>query len=471
MFYGRKRELQFLTSAYEKEGGQFIFLYGRRRVGKTETLTHFCEGKRYIFYSCIECPDKQQLALCSARVLTKDNPAAKYVNQFEDWDKLFENLGELSEVQTERLIVVIDEFPYMVRNNKSIPSILQNCWDHKLKNRNIMLVLCGSAMSFIEKEILSEKNPLYGRATGILKMQEMDYQDAFQFLEGFSIEDKIAAYAVLGGIPYYLKQFDTRYSLEENVIQNILTPGSVLYSEVEFLLRQELRETGIYNMIIQAIALGNTKLNEIYQKTQIEKTKLSAYLKNLAELGIIWREFPVDTKLKEQANVNRGLYRLTDNYFAFWYAFVFPNRSELEVGDMAGIWKYVIRRELDGFVSYAYERICWQYLRRLNQENRLPFHFTKIGHWWDKKDEIDVLATDYQGENYILGECKYKNAAVGVGILERLQEKIKTSQVNCYWYLFSKSGFTEELHKLAEEEQVTLVELEDLVTEGKPSHM
>ncbi len=464
MFYGRKKELDFLQSTYEKQNGQFIILYGRRRVGKTETLNHFCENKRHIFYSCIECPDQQQLTLFSERILLKDNQTARYINHHKNWEALFENIADISDRQDEKLIVVIDEFPYMVKNNPSIPSILQNCWDHVLQNKNIMLILCGSAMSFIEKEILSEKNPLYGRATGILKMQEMGYSDAFLFLDGFSIQDKITAYSILGGIPYYLKQFDTTLSIEENIIQNILTPGCILYSEVEFILRQELRETGTYNTIIQAIALGNTKLNDIFQKTQIEKTKLSAYLRNLTELGIIWKEFSVDAKVKEQANTSRGLYRLTDNYFAFWYSFVFPSRSELESGDMEGIMKHTIQSELDRFASYAYERICWQYLRELNQREKLPFHFTKIGHWWDKTNEIDIMATDNKEANYLAGECKFKKSPVGINILNTLQEKAKEINGNFYWYLFSRSGFTKELIEHAKEEKVTLITLEHLET-------
>lgn len=223
-------------------------------MGKTETLHKFCQGKKHIFYSCIDCPDLQQLELFSGKLLHKDNPAAKYIETFHDWKQAFENLSELS--LKEKQLIVIDEFPYMVQHNPAIPSILQNIWD--------------SAYFF----------------------------DAIKFFPGFSPNDKIAAYSVLGGIPHYLKQFDDKKTLKENIVSQILQKGSILYSEVEFLLRQELRETSVYNVIIQAIALGNTKLNDIYQKTLIEKSKISVYLKNLMDLGIVCREFPVDTGTK-----------------------------------------------------------------------------------------------------------------------------------------------------------------------------
>ena len=195
----------------------------------------------------------------------------------------------------------------MCRGNKSIPSILQNLWDTVLKDSNVMIILCGSAMSFMEKELLAEKNPLYGRATGIYKMNAMGFYDAARFFPEYSERDKVLTYAVLGGIPHYLRQFDPEISVAENIKRNILTKGSALYSEVEFLLHQELRETQIYNSVIEAVALGNTKLNDISQKSLIEDTsKTSVYLKNLIELGIVRREFSVDAGVKERANANRG---------------------------------------------------------------------------------------------------------------------------------------------------------------------
>lgn len=460
MFIGREAELTFFEEKFREEKGQLLVLYGRRRVGKTETLRKFCEGKDHIFYSCIDCPDIQQIELISGKILHKNNPASRYIDKFHDWKQIFENLAELS-LQKKQL-VVIDEFPYMVLHNPAIPSILQNIWDSVLKDRNICLILCGSAMSFIEKEILAEKNPLYGRATGILKMNEMDFYDAIKFFPGFTPEDKVAAYSVLGGIPHYLKQFDDKKTLKENIVSRILQKGSILYSEVEFLLRQELRETSVYNVIIQAVAMGNTKLNDIHLKTQIEKSKISVYLKNLMDLGIVYREFPVDAGIKETANINRGLYRLSDHYFTFWYRFVFPNQSELETGDFEGIWKYAVEPELNEFVSFAFEKICMQYLRKENRQNKLPFHFIQIGRWWDKKNEIDIMAVDKKRENFLLGECKYKNTKISAGDFWHLKGKFSQERGQFSYVMFSKSGFTEDVLKLAEEESIRMVGIEEL---------
>ena len=293
MFIGRKQELQFLEKQYSGTGGKLVVLYGRRRVGKTETLHEFCKGKPHVFYSCREISDKLQLRSFSEKMLREKIPAADYIREFADWESALKSVLQLPYGDQKKLLI-IDEFPYMCKGNESIPSILQTLWDECLKDENVMLVLCGSAMSFIEKELLSEKNPLYGRATGIYKMDAMGFYDAAQFFPTYSHRDQIMAYAVLGGIPHYLRQFDPAISLEDNIKQNILTKGCVLYSEVEFLLRQELRETTLYNSIIEAVALGCTKLNDISVKSLVDDTsKTSVYLKNLIELEIIKRDSTV----------------------------------------------------------------------------------------------------------------------------------------------------------------------------------
>jgi hypothetical protein len=462
MFIGRQDELSALETRYHAQGGQLVVLYGRRRVGKTETLRRFCEDKEHVFYSCTECTDKQQLRTFSARMLARGIPAARYIQTFSDWEQA---LGSVSELPgSGKKLLIIDEFPYMVRGNPSIPSILQNLWDSRLKSEDVMVVLCGSAMSFLEKGILAEKNPLYGRATGILKMNEMGFYEAIEFFPAYFNLDKTVAYAVLGGIPHYLKQFDQSRSLGENIKQSILQRGSILYSEVEFLMRQELRETSVYNTIIGAVALGNTKLNDIFQKTQIDKNKLTVYLRNLIDLGIIRREFPVSDGMKEQANVQRGLYQITDNFFRFWYAFVFPNMSELEAGDVDGIYESAIRPVLEQYASHIYEDICREYLRRLNRQDVLPFHFTRIGRWWNKDTELDIMAADRDKNNFLAGECKFKESAFSLSEVNAAVTKFRPAKqtAKVHYYLFSRSGFSDDAQKTAKEQGIRLVHLDEM---------
>lgn len=482
MFIGREQELGFFEDKYNAPGGQLVVLYGRRRIGKTEVLQKFAEGKPHVFYSCRELSDAKQLAAFSARILKSDSPAAKYLKTFEDWEGAFKSILELPGNGKKKLFI-IDEFPYMCKGDPSIPSILQILWDETLKNQDVMLVLCGSSMSFIEKKLLSEKNPLYGRATGIYKMNELPFDDAIKFFPDYSDEDKMLAYSILGGIPHYLRQFDPAMPLRENIIKNVLTKGCTLYNEVEFLIRQELREPALYNTVIEAIALGNTKLNDIYMKTQLDKAKISVYLKNLMELQILAREFSVLSSGKEQATSTRGLYRITDNFFRFWFSFVFSNLSDLETGDADGVFAYAVEPQLNDFASPIFETVCREFIRGKNRRGELMFRVSKLGRWWGKLNqviltdtgkekiiavdtEIDILAVCAKSKNYILGECKFRNSEMDVGNLEHLKEKSSVAKKGAAieYALFSKSGFTKGLIELAKEDKnIKLFSLSDVI--------
>lgn len=482
MFIGREVELKFLENKYQEQKGQMIVLYGRRRVGKTETLREFCKDKPHVFYSCTQSTDKVQLVKFSQLMLKEDIPARNYISEFTDWEKAFHAILDLPYGEKKKLIV-IDEFPYMCKGNTSIPSILQNLWDTEFKNANVMIILCGSAMSFIEKELLAEKNPLYGRATGIYKMQEMGFYDAIKFFPNYSPRDKILTYAVLGGIPHYLNQFNPNLPLSENIKRNILTKGSILYSEVDFLLHQELRETSIYNSIIEAVALGNTKLNDISQKSLVENTsKTSVYLRNLIELGIMEREFSVDVKLKEQANTNRGTYCLTDNFFRFWYTFGFANFSQLEDGDVNGVYEYVVTPEIHKFASFIFEDVCKEFVKEQQKRNMLPFRYNKLGRWIGKttirdehsetglriaETEIDLLAIDRDAKSYLVGECKFKKQPFRYTEYLDTVAKLSPLKKNAafYYALFSESGFDDKIIEIAQQNKsLLLYDLDDIVS-------
>ena len=433
--YRQRAELKFLNDKYETEGGQLL----------------------------------------------KENiPARNYIIEFADWEKAIHAILDLPYGNKKKLLV-IDEFPYMCKGNRSIPSILQNLWDAELRNANVMIILCGSAMSFIEKELLAEKNPLYGRATGIYKMKEMGFYDAIKFFPDYSERDKVIAYSILGGIPHYLRQWNPKWSIAENIKRNILTKGCILYSEVEFLLHQELRETPVYNSIIEAVALGNTTLNNISQKSLVEDTsKTSVYLKNLIELGIVEREFSVDARVKEQANGNRGTYKLTDNFFRFWYAFGFANYSQLEDGDVDGVYEYVVEPALHEFASVTFEDVCREFVREMQKKNMLPFRYSKMGRWTGKttlrdkntkngfrtaETEIDLLCIDQKEENYMVGECKFKKEPFTyteyLNTLSKLNPLKEKAQF--YYALFSENGFDEKIISDAKKNRTFIFTLQQIV--------
>ncbi len=412
--------------------------------------------------------------------MKEDIPAKDYISAFTDWARAFRAVLDLPYGDSKRLLV-IDEFPYMCKGNPSIPSILQNLWDAEFRDSNVMIILCGSAMSFIEKELLSEKNPLYGRATGIYKIREMGFYDAVKFFPDYSDRDKVLAYAVLGGKPHYLRQRNPGLSVGENIKRNILTKGCILYSEVDFLLHQELRETPICNSIIEAVALGNTKLNDISQKSLVEDTsKTSVYLKNLIELGIVEREFSVDAKLKEQANSSRGTYRLTDNFFRFWYAFGFANFSQLEDGDVNGVYEFVVEPELHKFAPFAFKDVCREFVREMQKKNELPFRYAKMGRWTGKttvpddsaasglriaETEINLLCVDRDAKKYLVGECKFKKTPFSYSEYLDTLAKLTPQKGNAefHYALFSESGVDEKINAETEKNNTLLYPLECIV--------
>jgi AAA+ ATPase superfamily predicted ATPase len=230
-------------------------------------------------------------------------------------------------------------------------------------------------------------------------------------------------------------------------------------------MRQELRETATYNTIIAAVALGNTRLNEIYNKTQIDKNKLSVYLKNLSSLGILCREFSLLDGNGAKSNVQRGIYRITDPFFRFWYAFGFPNMSELEAGDARGIYRHIVSPVLEEYVSRPFEEICREYLRRQNRKDKLPFHFTRIGSFWDKTRELDIMAAGAEKDQIILGECKYRRSAFSLADMKNaLSKNTFPAAGGVYWFFFSRGGFTRDVKELAKSRHdIWLVSLAEVV--------
>ena len=462
-FIGREDELRFLAERYSSDQGELIVLYGRRRMGKTELLLEFCKDKPHLFYVCEECTDSEQLSnISKVAGETLGGNIGKSLS-FEDWTSVFSFVGDVPAGNGGKRLMVIDEFPFAVKNNKSMMSQLQNLWDHRLKKENIMLVLCGSSMSFIENDILGEKNPIYGRTTGIMKLEQMSFEDSWKFFPDKDATEMSEIYSILGGVPHYLSQFDPDACLRDNIVKKILTKGSTLYSEVEFLLRQELREVSTYNTIASAVALGNTKLNDLYAKTNMEKSKVATYLVNLIELKIITKEFPLDAGGGQLSGSHNGLYRISDNFFRFWYLFIFPNRTELERGRQDDIYELDVEPSLKVHASHVFEDICMEYMRGCNTRRELPFRFLRIGRWWNKTSEIDILAVDKEKKNCIVGECKYKESKVGnKEYRELLAKRSPYREAKVFLYLFSKNGFDEDVIEMSKKDKVTLISLKDM---------
>ncbi|WDU83040.1 ATP-binding protein [Caloramator sp. Dgby_cultured_2] len=328
--------------------------------------------------------------------------------------------------------------------------MLQNLIDHHLKDTKLFIVVCGSSMSFIEKEVLSYKSPLYGRRTAQFFIEPFNFFTSTEFFPRYTFEENVAAYGILGGVPQYLRNFDDSLNIFENIKNKILDKTSYLFEEPKLLLKQEVREPALYNSIIEAIADGASKLNEISTKVGIENDKCAKYISTLIDLQIIEKITPIDIK----ENSRKSIYRIKDNFFRFWYRFVFYNKSLIEQGLIDFVIEEKIKPFMNDFLGLVYEDICLDYIKLLNRDKKLPFIAEKIGKWWGnnpykkREEEIDIVALNK--DNIIFGECKWKNQLVGMETLRDLMEKSTLfNHPNKYYILFSKSGFTDELVEYA----------------------
>ena len=469
MFYGRKNELSFLNNSYQSIGGQLVVLYGRRRTGKTALLLEFAKGKNAVYFSCAECTKERQLSAFSSLLQAKTAngrqtfSVLRQAKEYSDWG---DALGHISEIPAKgKKLLILDEFPRILKSCPSFLASLKKLWEDRLKYENVMLVLCGSAVSLIEEELSYERSALSHCVTGALKLKPMDFYDAKLFFPKWKNEDCLAAYAVAGGIPYYLSCFDPALTPEQNIRTGILSKDGVLYREPEHLLRQDLRETAVYNTVLEAVALGNTKLGQIYKKTGIEKNKLTVYLKNLADLGIIDREYPVYDGLREPVYVQHGLYQIADPFLRFWYAAVFPNYSALEEGLADDVYEHAVKKMLATCAADLFPAICREYLERRNEKGKLPFPSSVIGRFWTREEEFPIMATDEHNKNYLVAECYAGERTVTLPYLNRTIAKFKTKKkgAQAYYYcLFSLPGFASEVRQPALRQGIELISGADI---------
>ena len=461
MFIGRERELNALERLYQSNKFEFAVIYGRRRVGKTALINKFIDDKNAIYFMGVESNAKQNLENLSKSIMEYVS-GAEIDSIFSSFQSALEYVFKLSE--KERIILAIDEYPYVARSSKSLASTLQLLIDKYKDKSKLMLILCGSSMSYMEDHVLAYKAPLYGRRTAQMKLVPFDFEETCRYFKNFSDEDKALIYGVVGGTPQYLLQIDDNLSVEENIKNTFLNPVSFLYEEPINLLKQEVREPAIYTAVIAAIATGASRMSEISGKVGEDTNVCSMYLKNLINLGIVQKETPYGEKASR-----KSVYSIEDNMFRFWYRFVFENNSIIARGAADLVYKR-IEPQLSDYMGKVFEEICRQYLWKQLLSGNCPVEFASLGRWWGnnpkekRQEEIDIMG-EQDKNTALFAECKWTNEKDDLGILETL---VKRSELFHYktkhYYLFSKSGFTKGCEDKAKEMgNVTLVEYSDII--------
>ncbi len=452
-FINRENELKFLSEKWQRDDAQLIIIYGKRRVGKTELGIHFAKDKPHIYFLCERIAMHSQLKKFTEMVSEYFRDEFLPGDGFKDWETAFKYFTN----KNEKIIVIIDEFPYLVETDSAVPSSFQKAWDMYLKNSKVYMILLGSSISMMEQTTLFYKAPLYGRRTGQLLIKPFKFKDVKKAFPYKSFEELLSIYSIVGGTALYLNKFQNRNYLDV-VKEEILKKGQPLYEEVEFLLREELKEPRNYFVILEALSLGKQRLSEIINETGFDKGTVSRYISILNELQITKKEIPVTEKIPEKSR--KGVYVIDDNFFSFWFRFIFRNRSLLEENRIKEVVSK-IEKAIPELLAKNYEKISGEILLNSIINERLPFSFESYGRWWDKNEEIDLAAVNNSTNEILFGEVKWSNKLVGTNIYEALRNKARKvvwgkKNRKEYFALFSKSGFTPETRKIAKKDNIFL---------------
>jgi len=410
-FLDREEEIREVEEKCESNKSEFVVIYGRRRIGKTELIKKFIEEKRAFYFLC----EKNKIEVESGRFLEKFNRKFDVFIEARSMEEFFEKIS--TRFKNERIIIAMDEFSYwMEREKDKISSQFQYIVDEVLPGTKIFLIVCGSLVSTMES-LFAYKNPLYGRATLRMKVLSLSFLDACKFFKKFGIEDLVKVYACLGGIPAYLKEFNDSLTFEENVNRTFFNKNNMLFDDAERLLKDELREPYVYLSILEQISEGATTLSEISSKSKVDVTNLPKYLKVLENMDLIKKIYPVIRERKSK----RGIYKIPDNYFLFQLKFVHRYKEEIELGIMEFS---AIEKEFNGYVGMVFEDLAMDFI--INKIFNLPFQFVRIGKWWHKDKEIDLIALNEHTKQIAFFEVKwheFKKEKEAERVLEELKEK------------------------------------------------
>lgn len=450
-FLGREKEILDLEKEYARDGG-FVVIYGRRRIGKTTLIKQFIKSKTAFYFLATKEVESQSMKRFAGVIARTTGNSVLQKAAFSDWLDLFQAVADYK--PNEKKVLVIDEFPYLVKVNDSFPSILQNAWDEILKDSNVMLILCGSLISMMKKHALSYESPLYGRRTGQMRIAPLPFTTVYEN-QKLSFEEAAEQYSITGGVPKYMEFFSDGQPLYEQIKENVLSKNGFLYEEPNFLLTDEVQVPTNYFSIIKVIADGNHKLGTIAGILGLETSALTPYLKTLSELGFIEKQVPVTEKNAEKTR--KGLYFISDNFLRFWFRYVYPYKGELELDNTQISLDELDKDFKEKFVAFAYEDICKEIFARLCSDKAIDFTPSKIGSYWlnDKSGntQIDVMAVDTVNKRLFAGECKYHNQPIDADVYFELVKKVDNSSeiksafkgYTVIYGVFSKSRFTSRM--------------------------
>ena len=453
MLLGRSLELEQLNEYYNREGSQIVVVYGQKHIGKTALVKEFTKDKTVSFYVARACSEKEQVYQWSRELETKGS-----IDSITSFDSIF---MALTENVAGKSILVVEEFQNTVKAGAGFMKELITFINREWENREVLVLLCTSSVGWVENSMLKKIGEAAYALSGLLKIKELRFQDCTAFFPNYTKEQCIETYAVLGGLPGMWACFDDTYTVKENIIRTILKRNGSLCHDGERLLAEELREPAVYNTILASIAEGRHKLNDLYLHTGFSRAKISVYLKNLMELELVEKVFSFDTEGYD--NVQKGIYRISNRFTHFYFKFIYPHLSRLELMEEEAFFAAFIAPELKSYVAEYFIDVCKEHLETLNEEGELPFIYEKAGEWIGKVGTIDLVAQD-DGNNTLLVHCNYDKPMMPYEEYEKLLYCAKKARLEAgYVYLYSIGKFDEKLSLEARvKENLTLVSLKEL---------
>ena len=467
MLFDREKELEELNFVLSELGSHFLTVSGRRRLGKTTLLVEWAKstGLPAVYWVASRVSSVQLLRSFSQSLYNHAHPDAPADPDFvyPSWEMALRQMAELARDQ--KLIVILDEFPYAVEVEPALPSLLQNAWDHLLKQTQIRLVLCGSHVGMMEKLHVYQA-PLFGRITGQLRVGPLPFSALEDFLPDYPLDRRVAVYAMLGGVPAYLERFSDRLSLAENVRRHLFRPTGMFRTDPQYLLHDEVQQPHNFLAVLLAIAAGNHTQNDIVKASGLER--VTAYLARLQELAFVRREIPVTVPPAKRTVSRKGRYDLADPYLRFYYRFFHPNQHLLEQGLHDWLWN-LIGEQLPSYVGlYAFEELCREWVLVKARANELPFMPERVGSHWSSDAQVDVVAINWRLKHVLLGEAKWTRQRTSREVVRKLVSKTKSVVPDggdgwaVHYAFFARSGFTEAAATEARQHGATMVNLDTL---------
>lgn len=428
-FIGRRHELALLDKLYQRQEAQFLILYGRRRIGKTALLQEWISTNvdsqippdDILYWMATQTSTTNQLREFSQTVLRHMSPNTPISPTFsyDSWEMA---LAQVAEYATHRrFVLILDEFTYVMQANTHVPSLIQRIWDHQLKHSNLFLILTGSLAGIIQRTILDYQAPLYGRATSKLKLQPLSFGALPLFFPSMPTEQRVAVYAITGGIPAYLELFDDNLNLLNNLREHFITPTNLMLNDAVFLLREQLEEPRNYMALLESIAAGNHKLGDVAKMAGLDRSTASKYLTVLSELGYVERTVPVTVRHPEKSR--QGRFVITDAYLRFYFRFLRPYLGDIERGRLARVIS-LLRDHLTDFIgTHTFEELCREWTDISTDQGMLPFSPDRVGSHWSRTAQVDVVGINWRTKEILLGECKWGRQPVDRKVIDTLVDK------------------------------------------------